>query len=505
MDVIDQGFGTLSDPDTLLVLRGAAPAAKLFGIWGDSHAAGASDPSKGDSAFNVASTPGVSINGRYAAGSGVDPPSWTDFDVNMVMRSLAPHAFMGSEITIGRALKGATANPAIAVVAGNGYLLDTNWKPTATFMLASTGANLFNTTIARMQSFETSLGAVMSGLFLFVGANDAAAGGASTANYGTNLTALFAAVRAVWPALPIVLARVNVNEAVDPTNLATVRAAQASVVAGDAHAFLADGDELALIDGLHFGANGNLTLGDRMGYAMRALRGDPLPAPTTTPTVIGWGPAEFGSGTLSPTSFAGVRNGDLEVMIVMNGVTNGATIATPAGWTAVGSLTTTGATGLFVNFRIFTRQVTTAMLNANSGHTAPTSVVAGDTRNLAKIFAIRGPNLNPTINAFGLWAENDFQATKTIPGITTTVPNCGVLVLFGGWTGNIGRTQSVTNGALTNVVELQDGNDLQPATDSLMLAATAGEKPVAGATGSFSNTTTGGNVIGMAAVIAIAP
>lgn len=484
-------------------------SAMPFAIIGDSHAAGASDPSKGDTAYNLfASNDNVLVNGRYAAGSGVDPPVWTNFDTDLVMRSLAPHSggtLMGTEMTLGPALLG-VVRPAISITAGNGYLLDTNWKPSSTFMLATTGKNLFNTWVDRMRVFEASLGTRLAGVAIFIGANDIVAGGAAVTNYQTNLTALFSSIRAVWPNLPIALAKVSSNEAIDPANLATVRAAQAAVVSGDAHAILIDGDDLRLLtDNLHFSTNGNLVLGDRIGYGLRSLRGDALPVPAAIPTVVGWGPAEFGSGNLSPCSFAGVRNGDLEIMIVMNGIVNGSSIATPAGWTAIGARTTTGATGLFVNFNIFSRQITTAMLNANGGHTAATSVVAGDTRNLAKIFAIRGPNANPTVNTFTLWAENDFQSPKTIPSITTSVPNCGILVLSGGWTANIGRAQAVTNSNLTNFVELQDGDDLQPSGDALMLAATAGQKAIAGATGTFNNANTGGNLIGLAAIVAIAP
>jgi hypothetical protein len=416
---------------------------------------------------------------------------------------------MGTEITFGRGLAAAGFVPAIEAIGGNGYLLKDNWHPTSTFMLASTGTNLFNTAVARMHTLEASLGRKTGGAVIFLGANDVVAGGTATSGYGTNMTAMFAALRTAFGAtFPIALVRVSANEAITPADLATVRAAQASVVAADARSVLIDGDDLALLtDVLHFNANANLTLGDRAAYGLRALLGYSLPVPAAIPVVVGWGAAEFGSGNLSPTSFAGVRNGDLEIMPVINGINNASAVATPAGWTAIGSLTTSGATGIFVNFNVFARVVTTAMLSANSNHTAPTTVVAGDSNNLAQIFAFRGPSALTLANvdSFSLWPENAFANPKSIPSMNTLTANCGVLQFVFGWTSNTGRTQTLTNSTMTGFVQHLDGDDPLPSTQWFVSAAASGSKATAGAIGVTTDTTTGGNIIGGAITVAVKP
>lgn len=488
-------------------------AGEFVAVIGDSHAVGASDSSAADTAFRVTTlNTGVLVNGRYAAGAGVDPPNWTNFDANLVMRYLqAPHlGTMGTEMTLGTTFQSIVTLPAISMTGGNGYLLDQNWKPSSTFMLGTTGTNLFNTWINSMNVFASSVSKKLGAVAVLLGGNDANAGGAPVANYQANLTALIAGIRAAFGStIPVIVMRTNINTS-GPTapNLAAVRTAQENVVAGDARTALIDTDDLNLLgDSIHYTDNSNLVIGNRIAFAMADLLGYSRVQPTV-PSIVGWGPHFTSASTLAPKSWAGDRNGDINCMFVTttNTVT-GQTITTPAGWTAIGTPTETASSGIFTTFNLYARKVTTAMLVANNNHTAPTSITVSGNTNSAKIFTIRGAaDLDVTnIEALTLWAENGFATSKTVPAITTLTNGSGVFCLPGGWTGGIGRSQVVTNGTLTNFTQHQNGCDVSN-TAAVCMAACSGFKATTGSSGTFGVAVSPAlGVLGCAAIFAVKP
>ena len=88
--------------------------------------------------------------------------------------------------------------------------------------------------------------------------------------YETNLTNFFAGVRSDWGSanMPIVVGRIANQD--QSTNWATVRAAQAKTVAGDAHAALIDTDDYEN-DGLHYTTNAIVRMGAEMYAAWKTL------------------------------------------------------------------------------------------------------------------------------------------------------------------------------------------------------------------------------------------
>lgn len=480
----------LADSDAFVVL---AAAPTQFMMVGDSNDVGQGDPAKADTALGVPTADaGVLFNGRYASGSAVDPPVWTDFSVDGVMRTLAPRSLFGFEISFGKTLKAILSPlvPAIPSTGISGSTLNDNWLNTSTFMLVSTGTNLFNTVNNKDHTFEASLHRKTVAVLVSLGTNDAALTGPASA-FQANMTATIAAWRATFGP-NLIVAWIKTNAGTTGSFLSTVRTAQVNVAAGDPKLFLVENDDCPLLgDGLHYQANSYWTVGERaafgvldlLGYARRTV---------AVPTAIGWGPQEVGSGDLAPRSYAGVRDGDIEILIVQTGQATGTGISLPTGgWIQAGATTNTSGSGVFAHFAVFWRWVTAAMLAANGGHTTNTLYTHADTENAAKIFAIRSTNKNPTIDASALFAANVFSASMSIPPITTVAANCGVFVWAGGWAGGAGRAQVVTNGTLTGFSQLQDGCNQTPDSNAQVLALAAGTLASPGTTGTTSVTVTG--------------
>jgi hypothetical protein len=88
--------------------------------------------------------------------------------------------------------------------------------------------------------------------------------------YQTNLTNFFAGVRSDWGSanMPIVVGRIANQDQL--TYRATVRAAQAMAVAGDAHAGLVDTDAYGN-DGLHYTTKGIVRMGADMYAAWKIM------------------------------------------------------------------------------------------------------------------------------------------------------------------------------------------------------------------------------------------
>jgi hypothetical protein len=493
---------------------GGSPAT-LFGMLGNSNTYGFAlfgGATGADPAFNVG-TPRVSRYNWHGSAGVADPPVFAaafpgpgDLDVGGVAARVAADGKMGLEIGIAAALETRIPVPALASMGLVSATLAVHWLPGTPY--PSSGPDLFLLWVARMHALEAVLGRQLGGAIIDLLSNDTASAPQSAAA-GTNIATLTAAIRAIWPGLPIVMPKLSISN-LNAANRDTIRALEVTYAAGDSRFALVDNDDLPLTDGLHWPAQAYLALGDRCGYALMDLLG--LARRTvTTPTVIGWGPGAFGATDLSFAnanavySSAAAQNGHLELMIVETGVVSGSAIATPAGWTAVGTLQTTGSGGVFCNVQLFSRPVTTAILNANGGHMPATSYTAADNRNVAKIITIIGPNANPTIDVATPFVANALGASMSVPAITTTANNELVLVIAGGWAGSSSRSQAITNGTLSNFTQHQDGAYPMPTTDALVLTFASGVKATAGSTGTSTVTVTGGSTIGWAFTIGIKP
>ncbi|MEM9166577.1 MAG: sialate O-acetylesterase [Planctomycetota bacterium] len=114
----------------------------------------------------------------------------------------------------------------------------------------------------------------VEGMIWFQGERDCC-GPNSAANYEIALVGLIDWIRGRvnQPVMPFVLGRT-----LTPTDgefIDIIRTAQITVAEADANACWINADDQALVDSLHFDADGMLTVGDRMANAMRSLH--PLP------------------------------------------------------------------------------------------------------------------------------------------------------------------------------------------------------------------------------------
>jgi hypothetical protein len=503
--VIELSIQLSPEPDTIPEAESTI-VTMLIAMGGDSNSEGqGGDVSKGDPGFVGLSIPNdqVQFNSRMAAGVS-DPPTWVDFTTNLVTRSLFVHNngsgdFFGHEITLGQELLLSDINPAIAKLAMTGSTAGVEWLPTSTFMVATTGMNLFNTWVARNRSWQIATGKLLGFCVWDLAMNDATDSGLAAA-YAANMAAIATAAAVAFPGLKQVLIRLHTGTTA--SFKATVIAAQVALVAANPTLRLIDTDDLALIaDNLNYNADAHLTIGQRIVGAGLALIGFPDREVVGIPDVIGFGPAANGSGNISPISYGRVRDGDLEILVIVTGIVIGTTIATPSGWTAIGSTATSTNSGVSVHVALFSRAVTTAMLLANRDHTAPTTYVANDTGNRAQIFAIRGPSLNPVVDATATFAPNTFGTTMTVPALTTGVSNTRVLCFACSLCGSQ-PTNTVSNATLNGFTQIYDGARQVPSTDWLVVSVGSGTLASASSSGTFGVTSDSNNFF-IAATVSI--
>lgn len=494
-------------------------AATMFAMLGDSItegfalANGASGANGADPAFTVG-TPRVSRYNWHGSNGVADPPVFLapypgpgDLTIGGVAARIGADNKMGSEIGLARGLETQLAVPAITSMGLVSATAAVHWHPTAVY--PTTPPNLFNLWVNRTHALEAVLGRTLAGSVVDLFANDTVSAPQSAAA-GTNMAAIVAAKRAIWPNLPIVWPKLSISN-LNAVNRDAIRALQVTYAAGDPRLALVDTDDLPLSDGLHPTPNAYITRGSRFAYALHDLLGYPRASVAVIPAVLDWGPAAWASTSLTfanantINSSGGAQNGHLEIMAIETGVLNGSLIATPTGWTAVGTLQTTGAGGIFCNVQLFSRQVTTAILTANGGHMPATDYLATDNRNVGKVITVIGPTANPTIASATPFLANAAAASMSVPGITTGGSNRLVLVIAGGWAGSSARTQAITNGTLSGFAQQQDGAYPMPTTDAFVLAFASGTKAAAGPTGTTTVTVTGGTTIGWAYTIEIAP
>jgi hypothetical protein len=480
---------------------GASGAGLFVAMIGDSNAVGIGDTDRADKidpgggAITVPFTD-CTYNSRQASAV-ADPPVWLD----LATGSLRPYAAggqsgMGFELTLGRTLAAAGAAPWLAKQAITGATLHVEWKPSGTF---PTGTNLYRQWVARMHDLETTSGRRLAAVVVSLGTNDAADTTQASA-FQANMAAFRAAVTADFgAATPIVWIKTNTNTT--NTFTSTVRTGQVAAAA-DSSIILVDNDDLSLTDGLHYESDGYLTLGQRVGFAILDRLGYARQTAGPVSSVVGWGPAAYGAGALSPRSWPGAKANDREYMVVVTGLTDVA-ITTPAGWSLIAgtSQTSTFAVTNKQRMAVYERLVTQAMLDANAGRTAPTTVADTNDLNAAKIFCVRATT--PTTDVANSGANNALDQALTQPTITTTVANELVMLFSGGFSGNGTASLTTTHAGLTSVTRHQNATYLI-GSDFQNIGLTAGVKLTAGATGTGS-VAASNNMILVGAVIGVKP
>ena len=483
-------------------------SGNVFAGGGDSNMTGIGIGDAADPAFAVATpNPAVLYNTHYANGVG-PPPSFVDYPAANTLGPLSLYAAssgqsMGIELTLGSTvLAGGIAAPAVSKFAVSGSTLANEWLPSSTYPAAGAG-NLYNLWLAKLRT----LGGTVKAVVMSLGTNDAAT--VPTANaFGANLATFCSQLRTDLGNATLPIVWIKTNAATSPGDhpgLATVRAAQVTYAGTDTNFVLIDNDDLSLIgDLLHYTADAYLTLGQRCAIGALEKLGVARRVPATAPDVMQFGPTAKGSGNLSIVAPGDVRNGDLLMLGIAAGVTSTA-IATPAGWTLVGSIARSVFGGSsFCQMNLFTRAATTAELNANNGHAAPAAYTAADTENIGQMWVVRGPNLNPTVDVKQNTTPNSFTTgPQTITGVTTTAANEMVIALWAGFCGSAG-SNVLTHGSLANVAKVFDGAHLLPDTNFQLMALSRGSLAAAGASGAWS-VTSSANVLGNAIVAGIKP
>lgn len=425
-------------------------------IIGDSNAVGQGVTDKSDPAFNVTATiTAVPYETQYSQAA-ADPISWT----NLAAGGTRPYAIggvagFGAEMAIAQEFLAAGQSPVIIKIAVSGttcaqWLLGSGY-PAAT--------DLYTQARTYIRAQAAAHGAQVAGFAIFLGGNDGTDVNLANA-LQANLLTLSTRLHADFGAVPLVLVKSNDNT--DVTFLATVRTAQAAAAAADTTISLVDDDDLNLVsDRLHFNAEAYISLGQRIAYTMLTRLGVSVARPSTAPALMGYGPETYGPGTGEPAGWGGAIAGDLEVLVAMSLTASGANnaITTPTGWTAISNTASTATDGTSTTrVAAYSRVVDSTMLNANGGHTAATSIAAANAINFSRIYTIRGPNLNPTVDTALVSTNAGFVTAVTINQITPSTAGLALVVPGGFRTNATANPVTVTMAGLSSLTDRGGGN-----------------------------------------------
>lgn len=471
----------------------AASDATIFPLVGDSNCVGIGVATTADRDFAVTtSNPAWRINSRYAASVGAgltntytDYPSFRTLTDGSLYASPGSQC-MGFEMTLGPQLvaRGVTL-PIIPKWGVVGSTLAVEWNPSGTYPASGSG-NLFNLMVAQMQAFVASTGKRVGAVTVSLGTNDAANSGQASA-FSANMGGFCAALRAIFGAGLIVCWIKTNPDPLGNTFTSTVISQQVAYAATDPLCLLVDqADCLLVSDHLHNTDNSYGTVGQRVGAAIATALGYARQTVAVAPNWIGYGPIAASTTNPVGVSYGDEADGDLQVASLRMQVVSASlpTATTPSGWTAVGNTSST-AGGVTEAIYVYTRPVTTALLAANNNHMPPTTfVTAIGTGNAVKVRTLRGPTLNPTVDASAFTASNAINTGPiTVPALTTGAINTRVSVFTGGFCGS-GGTMTESNATLAGFAEFSDAT-ISIAANNIIDAMASGTLAGIGGSGTF--------------------
>ena len=168
------------------------------------------------------------------------------------------------------------------------------------------------------------------------------------------------------------------------------------------------------------------------------------------PTIVGVGAAASGTtGAVTAAYPAAYTPIDNDVGCILQECENSDTPTNPSGWAQITQASVT--TGTTTKLTAFWRRIV-------AGDTAP-SVPAVANHQVVRMIVLRGCKIsgNPW-NSFGATNELASDTTVSIPGGTTTVPDCLCLFAFGTGqdTASTAGATGWTNAGLTNLAERMD-------------------------------------------------
>jgi hypothetical protein len=486
--------GASSDGDSIILLLGDSI---VVGTGNDALGNGSPLWFSVDTEFNP-----VTLASHQAL-SPTTPPFSSEIGPTALV-AYAPGAVLafGPEVMLGRTANTLSSRFGYIVKAGiGGSLLDTHWNPTGTFPAAGAG-NLLNTEIARAQAYEASTGRRVRIIYVNLLTNDAGDAGASS-RVAANMTAMVAALHAVWPNASIVWPLIHVGTV--QANTATVRTAQLSYASTAPDYFkLLNIDRYSLQDALHPDTTAVLDMGKIVAYQGADMQSIAREAATTTPRLIGQGVPVFANGaspTLTPLPDPGTLDADTTLAFCLtNSTTPGGgagtqTISCSAGWTLVaGASGQVTAVGFTTTWAVYKRTVPNGEVGTNTvppsvdaAAAPPTFTIANGGDSLAQVFSVRGPTAgNQDVDASQVAVLNSFGTGPfTIPTWTTTADQDLVLYIVGG-AGSVGNSSTLTAAGVTGLTKLGESLFSFSSGDTVTWALYVGTRPTHGAIGTAS-------------------
>lgn len=509
MDILTEPMGYLGPR------RGAALIPLILKL-GDSGIVGEGTTDTADPAFNVTTTQSTAFVwfDKHFALATNDPLSYQP-DVTGGVRPWATGGTPGMDIAVslGQTL---TAQGIRAVIGSFGIfglsvaqMLSSSNFPT----LPPAGPNVYSQMVTRAHALEVARGARTRIAFISADGNDGA--NSTDANAVQAHNAAFAAqLRSDFPGITIIWLRIHsdtINVAGFPS-IGTAMSQQAAFFVADPTIKVLDTDDVAnalLSDHAHEKSDTQLIVGNRLAWMSIDALGIARPQPATFPMVAGYGPQTFGHLASTPTSFGGERAGDLEILGVLQltaAGTNNA-LVTPSGWTLIGTLSSTSG-GSTARAGFYRRVVDSAMLAANHGFSAPTTVSAANAINFAQIFTIRGvnPAVPPTVEASQLSKNDAFGTSLSMTGVTTLGANRTVVMITLGYRTNANANAvTISAPSLTGITVIKNGTRANDSTSDFgTFDVQIGTLAAAGPTGNPA-ATLALNTIAVGGVFAITP
>lgn len=481
----------------------APPQPQSIGVlWGDSNVAGEGDANNTDGVmmFGVDSAfSSVTIDSKRAPNT-TDPPSFTAFGpTSLVAFNPGSVPGFGPEITFGRELF--KIDPSFGYIVQTGIvasLLATHWLPTSTYMLASTGKNLYNTEVDRLKAIETATGRKTKIIVPNLGTNDASDVTAAN-SMDVNMAAFVTATHAHFPDAVIIWPLIHIDTVQTYTTI--VRNKELSYAATAPSYFrLVNIDHLSLQDPFHWDTPSIMTIGSDLAEQgtdqMAISQGIAGPAPA----LVGIGvPLSGSASSLSPLGWSGTLDRHTELLFaVASGVTpvggpSAQTVSAPSGWTPVtdGQITDVGFT---TTWRLLSRNVGTGEIGTNSTPPAidrrpvPVTVsFAGSTDNYAQRMSIEGPNPHPAVDASNSTAPNAFTTGPvSIASLSLGGVDRLVLHVVGGGVASTPATATVTAGGLTGLTKIAEAAFPYPSSGHTVLVSIWAGTALSSTTGTAS-------------------
>lgn len=248
----------------------APSTVKEILFWGQSNAGGQDDYANITNANGYVDPLAAVQLSQYVTSNFTDPIS---FQIAGTRAATAPRfpagqVNFGPELSMARHLN--RVQPGVWTVAKWGIYasgLEQHWLPSSTYPTSpANGPNLFTQAMNDASAQASAQHATVSALVWIQGENDAQ-NTTYASDYQANLTTFINTVRARYPNLPVVIARISSAQTMPFTS--TIAAAENTVCGSIGHCTIVNTDDLTpLITVYHYNANNLVTLGDRIATAV---------------------------------------------------------------------------------------------------------------------------------------------------------------------------------------------------------------------------------------------